>query len=344
MLKRKIMKPYRIFVTGVAGFLGSHFAKWAIDQGYEVLGVDNLSLGHKNNIPDGVQFYEYNLIDREKNKKLLKNVDFVFHSAACPYDNFSLYAPFKVTQNTFSITASVLSASLSHQVKRFIYCSSMSRYGNHKAPFTEDMPSQGLTPYAVSKIAGEEMIKSLSQVHDFEYVICIPHNIFGPQQVYNDPYRNAVSMIVNQMLNEKAPLIYGDGEQKRAFSPIQDLIPLFPVLLFEDSLKNQILNIGPDEEVISLNELVQLINKILGKNIKARYSPFRKQEVKDAFCSADKARKLAHYKAQLSLEEALKKLIDSIKKQGPSYFSHHQTPEIESPSFPANWKKHRASS
>ena len=334
---------YRVFITGVAGFLGSHFAKWAIEQGYEVLGVDNLSLSHKNNVPDGVQFYEYDLIDREKNEKLLKNVDFVFHAAAYPYDNFSLYAPFKVTQNTFSITASVLSAALSNQVKRFIYCSSMSRYGNHKAPFTEDMPPKGLTPYAVSKIAGEELIKSLASIHNFEYVICIPHNIFGPQQVYNDPYRNAVSMIVNQMLNKKSPLIYGDGEQKRVFTPIQDLISFFPALLLEDSLKNETLNIGPDKEVISLNQLVQLINQITGYNIKAQYSPFRKQEVKVAFCSSNKARKLLNYKPSLSLKEALKSLVDFIKKQGPSYFSYYQTPEINSQSFPVHWKENKSS-
>ena len=337
MLKNQTMSCC-IFVTGAAGFLGGHFAKWAVESGHEVIGVDNLCLGHKNNVPNGVKFYEYDLIDIEQNKKLLKNVDFVFHAAAYPYDNFSLHAPFKVTQNTFSITASVLSASLFSQVKRFIYCSSMSRYGNQKAPFTEEMPPKGLTPYAIAKISGEELLKNLSQVHNFEYVICIPHNIFGPQQIYNDPYRNAVSMIINQMLNKKSPLIYGDGEQKRAFTPIQDLFPVFPALLFEDSLKNQTLNIGPDEEVISLNELVKLINEITGQNIKAHYTPFRKQEVKFAYCSSEKIRNLLNYKASISLQEALENLIDFIKKQGPSDFSHYQAPEIKSLSFPSHWK------
>jgi len=343
MLKNEAMR-YRIFVTGVAGFLGSHFAKWAIDEGYEVIGADNLCLGHKNNVPDGVKFYEYDLIDREKNKKLLKAVDFVFHAAAYPYDNFSLYAPFKVTQNTFSVTASVLSASLYNQVKRFIYCSSMSRYGNHKTPFTEDMTPKGLTPYAVSKIAGENLIKTLAQVHNLEYVICVPHNIFGPQQVYNDPYRNAVSMIINQMLNKKSPVIYGDGEQKRVFTPVQDLFSLFPALLLEDSLKNQTLNIGPDEEIISLNKLIQIINQITGQNIKALYTPFRKQEVKLAYCSSEKARKLLNYKPSLSLRSALENLIDFIKKQGPSYFSHYQAPEFNSSSLPNHWHPSKNSS
>ena len=333
------MKKARIFITGVAGFLGSHLAEWALSNGYEVLGADNLSLGRKNNIPKGVQFYEYDILDLEKNNLYLKDVDVVFHCAGYPYDNFSLYAPFRVVQNTFSITASVLSASISNHVKRFIYCSSMSRYGDNESPFTEDMNPKPLTPYAVAKTAGEQLIVSMAQVHNFEYVICIPHNIFGPKQVYNDPYRNAVSLIVNQMLNNKLPLIYGDGTQKRAFTPIQDIIPLFSELLFGEKAKNQTINIGPDEEVISLNDLIKVLNELLGKNLKPVYKPFRVQEVKTAICSAKKSRELLNYKKTISLKTALKELVDWIQEQGPSYFSYHQKPEIDKDYFPASWKE-----
>ena len=333
------MKRKRIFITGIAGFLGSHLAKWAVSNNYEVLGADNLSLGNKNNVPKGVQFYEYDILDLEKNKQLIKNIDTVFHSAAYPYDNFSLFSPFKTIENTFSATASVLSASISNQVKRFIYCSSMSRYGDNETPFTENMSPKPLTPYAVAKTAGEQLIIKMAKVHNFEYVICIPHNIFGPQQVYNDPYRNAVSMIINQMLNNKAPLIYGDGEQKRAFTPIQDIIPLFPELLFGDKATNQVINIGPDEEVISLNDLINLLNKILSTSLKPIYSPFRQQEVRTAICCSKKSRKLLSYKKTISLEKALIELVAWIKKQGPTPFTYHQSPEIKKDYFPINWKQ-----
>ncbi|MDE0092178.1 MAG: NAD-dependent epimerase/dehydratase family protein, partial [Oligoflexia bacterium] len=259
--------------------------------------------------------------------------------AGYPYDNFSLFSPFKVVQNTFSTTASVLSASISNHVKRFIYCSSMSRYGNNESPFTEDMSPKPLTPYAVAKVAGENLIKSMAQVHNFEYVICIPHNIFGPQQVYNDPYRNAVSLIANQMLNDKPPLIYGDGTQERAFTPIQDLTPMFSEILFGEKAKNQIINIGPDEEVINLNKLTKILNEILGKNLKAVYKPFRQQEVKTAVCKATKARKLLNYKKAISLRSALEELTKWIQKQGPTYFSYHQKPEIDKDYFPISWKQ-----
>ena len=333
------MKKTRIFITGVAGFLGSHLAKWALSNNYEVLGADNLSLGHKSNIPKGIQFYEYDILNLEKNNHYLKNIDIVFHSAGYPYDNFSLFAPFKVIQNTFSTTASILSASISNHVKRFIYCSSMSRYGDNKTPFTEGMNPKPLTPYAVAKTAGESLITNLAQVHNFEYVICIPHNIFGPQQVYNDPYRNAVSMIANQMLNDKPPLIYGDGTQKRAFTPIQDLISLFPELLFGEKSKNQIINIGPDEEVINLNDLIKLLNEILDKNLKPVYKPFRQQEVKTAVCSAKKSRELLNYKKTISLREALKELTNWIKQKGPTYFTYYQKPEIDKDYLPLSLRK-----
>ena len=333
------MKPLRVFVTGVAGFLGSHLAEWAVSQGHEVSGCDNLSLGRKNNIPDGVKFYEYDILDLEKNKKYLSGADVVFHAAARPYDNFSLYSPFQSARDVFSGTASVLSASIFNKVKRFVYCSSMSRYGNNKSPFVEKMTAQPLTPYGVAKAAGENLVIRLSEVHHFEYVICIPHNIFGPRQVYNDPYRNAVSLIANQMLQDRSPIVYGNGEQKRAFSPIQDLIPLFPEILFGKKAKNQLINIGPDEEALSLNELVKVLNEIMNKKLKATYKPLRPQEVKKALCCADKARQLLNYKKVISLKQALEELVHWIEEQGPTLFSYHQKPEISPPPQVFDWKE-----
>lgn len=331
------MKNFRIFVTGVAGFLGSHLAEWALSQNHEVVGCDNLSLGNRRNIPKGVEFYEYDILDLEKNKKHMTGVDVVFHAAAYPYDNFSFFSPFKVVENTFAATASVLSASIANSVTRFVYCSSMSRYGSNNSPFTEDMNPQPLTPYGIAKMAGENLVKSLAQVHNFEYVICIPHNIFGPRQVYNDPYRNAVSLIINQMLQNRSPVIYGDGEQKRGFSPVQDLIPLFQELLFSEKARNQIINIGPDEEAVSLNELIKILNEIMGKQLTAHYRPFRPKEIKIALCSSEKARRLLNYKKVISLKEALKGLVKWIKIKGPTKFSYNQASEID-PSPPAIWK------
>ena len=315
----------------MAGFLGSHVAEWALSQNYEVRGCDNLSLGSPDNIPEGVEFYEYDCLDLEKNKKFTKGADLIFHAAAYPYDNFSLRSPLKAAETVFSSTASILSAGISNGLRRFVHCSSMSRYGDNKTPYTEDMPARALTPYGVAKAASEDLLKSLSQVYPFEYVILIPHNIFGPRQVYNDPHRNAVSLITHQILSKQAPLIYGDGKQRRGFSPIQDLIPLFQEILFGEKVKNQTINIGPDEESISLNELVQLLAEITGQKIQPKYIPLRPLEIKTALCSAEKSRKLLNYRQQISLKEGLKVLVEWIESQGFSKLIERQRAEIESP-------------
>ena len=166
-----------------------------------------------------------------------------------PYDNLSLFSPYQITDHIYTITASLLSAAIDNQVKRFVFCSSMSRYGNAPVPFTEDLTPSPVTPYGLAKVAGENLIRSLSEIHKFEYVICVFHNIFGIRQIYNDPHRNAVSIIINQMLRDHPPLVYGDGEQTRCFSPVQDVTGLFDDLLFAEKTAGEIINIGPDGEI-----------------------------------------------------------------------------------------------
>ena len=310
-------KALKIFVTGAAGFLGSRMAEWALSQGHRTGGCDNLSLGSRANVPKGMEFYKYDARDLEKNKKHIAGCDVLFHSAAYPYDNFSLFAPSLVAGHNFALDSAVLSAAVYCGVKRFVYCSSMSRYGNNKSPFKEEMAPRPLTPYGTAKAAGESLVKNLARVHGFEYVILIPHNIFGTKQVYNDPRRNAVSLIVNHVLRGCSPVVFGSGEQKRGFSPVWDLVPLFSKILFGEKAKNQIINIGPDDENISLNELLSLINSITGKSVRACFKPLRPQEVVNAVCCADKARRLLDYKKTISLREALERLIKGIQSQGP---------------------------
>lgn len=333
------MPKAHLFISGVAGFLGSHLAEWALKQGHKVSGCDNFSIGKKENIPKDVIFYEYDLLDLEKNKDCLQNVDIVFHAAACPYDQFSFFSPYEVNKNTFTSTASLLSASIHHQVKRFIFCSSLARYGDNPSPLHEDMTPKPLTPYGVAKVAGEQLLQCLANYYNFEFVICVPHNIFGPRQIYNDPYRNAVAIIINKMLQNESPILYGDGQQKRSFSPVKDLLGVFDSLLFSKKVVGEIINIGPDETYISLNELTSLLNDIMGKSIQPIYTPARFQEVKEANCQADKARRLLDYTSSISLREALEEMVEWVQSQGPKKFSYHQKKEIETLKFPSVWKE-----
>ncbi|MCY4513373.1 MAG: NAD-dependent epimerase/dehydratase family protein [Bdellovibrionales bacterium] len=328
-----------IFISGIAGFLGSHLAEWALAKGHRVAGCDNLSVGRKTNVPTGAEFYHYDLHDLEKNRKYTQDADVIFHAAALPYDNLSLFSPYQITDHIYTITASLLSAAIENDVKRFVFCSSMSRYGNASSPFTEDVSPSPVTPYGLAKVAGENLIRTLAEVHKFEYVICVFHNIFGIRQIYNDPHRNAVSIIINQMLQDRAPLVYGDGTQTRGFSPVKDVLGLFDDLLFSKKTVGEIINIGPDREVITINQLIEKLNKIMGKALQPVYVKIRPGEVKEAVCNSDKARKLLNYCPQVSLDQSLEEMVAWIKDQGPKNFSYNQKIEINNQYTPEVWTR-----
>jgi UDP-glucose 4-epimerase len=206
-----------VLITGVAGFMGSHLADEFLKKGHSVVGIDNLVGGYKTNIPLGVEFYEYDLGDFNKVKDIFSGIDLVVHTACTAYEGLSVFSPALITQNTSHITTVALSASVRAGVKKFIYMSSMARYGTQDVvPFTEDMIPKPQDPYGIAKYSSELLVKNICDTNGMEYVILVPHNIIGPRQKYDDPYRNVASIMINRMLQGKQPIIYG-GNQKDAF-------------------------------------------------------------------------------------------------------------------------------
>ena len=332
------MEKKKIFISGVAGFLGSNLAQRMLDLGHEVIGCDNLLGGYVDNIPPGVDFYSYDCGYLNSMKKILKDVDIVYHCAAAPYEGLSVFSPHIITQNVYQITATLVTAAISCGVKRFVLCSSMARYGENQVPFTEDMPPKPQDPYGIAKVAAEMVVKNLCEVHGMEYVIAVPHNIIGPKQKYDDPYRNVASIFINRMLQGKQPIIYGDGEQKRCFSFVNDCIQCLERIGFRDDVVGQVINIGPDEEFITINELARVIAKLLDFPLDPIYMPGRPQEVKLATCSANKARNLLGYQTAYSLEKGLQEMIDYIKNRGVKPFRYHFDLEIVNEKTPRTWK------
>ena len=214
----------KILVTGVAGFLGSHLAEKLSDLNYEVIGIDNMSGGYKDNVPKKVKFFNFDCCDLQKMNKAMKGVEVVYHCAATAHEGLSVFAPVEITKNNYMASVSVFTSAIANKVKRIIFCSSMARYGDQKTPFTEDMNPKPIDPYAISKVAAENVLINLCELNNIEWVIAVPHNIIGPRQKYDDPFRNVVSIMINRMLQNKAPIIYGDGEQKRCFSYIDDCL------------------------------------------------------------------------------------------------------------------------
>lgn len=311
-----------------------------IDLGYEVVGVDNLIGGERKNVNSKVEFYEADCNDLAKMVELMKGCEIVFHGACTAHDGFSLFSPYYITKNTFQITMSVLSAAAQNKVKKFIYCSSMARYGHQdKLPHTEDMICNPRTPYGVGKYASEMIVRQICELNSIKYTIIVPHNIIGTRQNYTDPYRNVAAIMINRMLQNKQPIIYGDGKQKRTFSFVTDCIDCIEKVIEEDKANGEVINIGPDEEFVTINQLAKEIADILCLELKPIYVKDRPNEVKLATCSADKARKLLGYETKVKLRDGLKQMVEYIKKEGPKEFKYNYDIEINNKNTPTTWTK-----
>ena len=329
-----------IFITGIAGFLGSNLAEYYLKKNFKVSGCDNLVGGSLDNIDQNkMNFFKANCEDFEMMKKITKNVDILCHAAAYAHEGLSSFSPVLISSNNVTGSVSVFTAAIVNKVKRIVYCSSMARYGNIKIPFKEEDEPKPVDPYGVSKVAAENILKILSKTHNIEYNIAVPHNIIGPKQKYDDPYRNVVSIMINLMLQKKSPIIYGDGNQKRTFSDIDDCIYCLDKLLTDPQIVSQTVNIGPDEEYVSINQLYHLLSNKLKFNLEPKYLEDRPNEVKEATCSADKARKVLGYKTSVSLDESLNKIINYIKEKGPKDFQYNYPLEINNEKTPTAWKE-----
>ena len=304
-----------IFITGVAGFLGSNLADFYINKGFKVSGCDNLICGDEENVSKKVEFYRGDCENLEYMTSIMKNVDLVCHTAAYAHEGLSNISPTLICNSNVTGSVSVFTAAIRNKVKRIVYCSSMARYGNIEMPFKEDDTPNPIDPYGVSKLAAEKILKILCETHGVEYNIAVPHNIIGPKQKFDDPFRNVASIMTNLMLQGRQPVIYGDGSQKRCFSDVEDCIFCLDKLLLDKNIKSQIINIGPDEEVITIKELFEKISNKMKFNQPPRYFKDRPNEVKFASCSSNKARTLLGYKTTIDLDTSIDKLINFVKKK-----------------------------
>ena len=308
-------------------------------MGHKVIGIDSMIGGYEDNISKKIEFHKIDCCDLKKVQEIMKNVSVVYHCAATAHEGLSVFAPYEITKNNFLASVSVFSAAVNEKVKRIIFCSSMARYGDLKGPFKEEMLPKPVDPYAISKVASEDVLINLCELNNIEWVIAVPHNIIGPRQKYDDPFRNVVSIMINRMLQGKAPIIYGDGEQKRCFSYIDDCLSCLIPMLDQKDLNKQIINIGPDEEFVTVNKIAEICSNITGVNLPPIYKPGRPREVKHATCSADKARNLLNYKTSVSLKDGIQKTFEYIKNRGVKPFDYNIEIEINNELTPKTWTK-----
>jgi UDP-glucose 4-epimerase len=328
----------KVFITGVAGFLGSHLADSFLTRGYHVIGIDNLLGGYEDNIPSDVEFHNGDLLNFDGLAEKMRGCDLVYHTACTAYEGLSVFSPSLITANTCQISVNAFTAAIQAGVGRFIHCSSMARYGTQdRVPFVETMQCKPQDPYGIAKYAAELLLKNLSEVHGLDLVVAIPHNIVGPRQKYDDPFRNVASIMINLMLQGRQPVVYGDGTQVRCFSDIRDDVDCLVAFAEEPKAIGEMFNIGPDEDPIQIVNLAKEIAHILNFNLDPIFMPGRPQEVKLATCSADKIREYFNYSTKVTLNDSLTSMIEYILKRGVRPFSYHLPIEIVSDKTPKTW-------
>ncbi len=307
----------KILVTGAAGFIGSWLVDELIERGHEVTGVDNLSGGFRENVNPKCRFFERDL--RDEIYDIVVGQDAIFHLAAYAAEGQSVFSPKEVNDINIRPMNNLLVAAVNHGVKRFIFTSSMAVYGNQMPPFHESWPKRPEDPYGCGKAYCEDMLKIFSRAYDFEHVIIRPHNVFGPRQNISDPYRNVLGIWMNMVMRGKAPFIYGDGEQIRAFSYIEDIVgPLANAL---ECPSGSIVNLGgPD--LSSINEACRTLLEVMESDLVPVNLEARPCEVKVAYCTTQYSIDLLGYQARHTLRMGLEKMADWAKDVGvqePSY-------------------------
>lgn len=336
----------KILVTGAAGFMGSHLVDSLIKLSHKTYGVDDLSGGYLSNVNPKSHFTKLDLRDKEKVAKYIEKIkpEIVFHLAADATEGRSQFTPISATERNYLAYLNLLVPSIKNGMKKMVLTSSMSVYGKQKPPFSERMERKPEDLYGISKAAMEASTEILSEVHGFKYVIIRPHNVYGPRQNMADPYRNVIAIFINCLLNNKHYYIYGNGNQKRAFSYVNDFTPYIIKAAFLKKAENEIFNIGPVEEY-TINQLSDIVlKKFFGKkrvpaSFMPKYLPIRPKEVVDAWCTVEKAQKILGYQTSITLDEGIKEMIEWAREKGPQKFIHLKELELLGKNAPTTWIK-----
>jgi nucleoside-diphosphate-sugar epimerase len=300
-------------VTGVAGFIGSNLADALLDRGYDVRGIDNFATGCKQNLTDlresaAFTFREANIRDADTVETVTDGVDYVFHQAAVPSVPRSVEDPVTTTDANCTGTATVLDAARKADVDSVVVASSSSVYGStDRLPKVESMESQPESPYALSKYYTEKLALQFSDLYDIDTAALRYFNIFGPQQDPNGEYAAVIPKFISLMLDGDQPVIYGDGEQSRDFTFIDNAIQA-NILAAERDVTGEAFNIGCGGRV-TINDLVDTLNDLLDTDIDPIHDNPRPGDVRHSHAEISKATDLLGYDPKVGFSDGLKRTI-----------------------------------
>jgi UDP-glucose 4-epimerase len=303
----------RFLVTGGAGFIGSNIVAKLVSEGYFVRVVDNLLTGKKSNLEniiDKIEFIEADMGDELVAREAMKDIDVVLHQAALPSVPRSIDEPAETHKHCVDATFTLLLAARDAKVKRFVYASSSSVYGDTPTlPKVETMQPQPLSPYAAAKLAGEYYATVFYKVFGLETISLRYFNVFGPRQDPTSQYAAAIPAFVTAILKGEQPTVFGDGLQSRDFTPVDDVVEANLLAARAKSTTGQVLNIACNK-AITVNETIDVINELVGKKIKPVYTDPRPGDIKHSLADINFAEKLLGYKPTVPFKQGLKKAID----------------------------------
>jgi UDP-glucose 4-epimerase len=315
MTSHRIEKPCSL-VTGGAGFVGSHVARHALALGHRVIVLDDLSGGFADQVPPGAELEVGSVTDRELVRRLFADYkfDYVYHLAAYAAEGLSHYIRrFNYTVNLIG-TVNLINEAVQCGTKCFVFTSSIAVYGKGQLPMLEDMTPQPEDPYGISKYAAELDLRAAWEMFGLPYIVFRPHNVYGEHQNTGDPYRNVLGIFMNQIMSGQPLTIFGDGDQKRAFSHIDDVAPHIARSVEVPAAYGQVFNLGADE-AYTVNHLATVVAAEFGREPEIRHLPAR-NEVYSAWAGHDKARRLLGAVPHVGLTEGVARMADWTRQVG----------------------------
>ena len=304
----------KFLITGGAGFIGSNIASELLNKGYSVRILDNFSSGKRENLKGmekDIELVEGDIRSYHIVQDSLKDIDVVLHQAALPSVPRSIKDPITTNDVNINGTLNILEAAVDLKVKRVVYASSSSVYGDNPVlPKVETMVPNPLSPYAVSKLTGEKYCNVFSRIYGLETVCLRYFNVFGPRQDPASQYSAVIPKFIKAISQDIQPVIYGDGEQSRDFTYISNVIQANILAATSDCESGITVNCAVSGQ-ITLNDLVKEMNKLMNKDIKPLYEGPRAGDIKHSYADISLAGKSIGYKPVVSFEEGLKKTIDS---------------------------------
>lgn len=303
----------RFLVTGGAGFIGSNICRKLVSQGCFVRVVDNLLTGKKSNLApviDNIEFIEADMGDEHVARSAMDSIDVVLHQGALPSVPRSVDEPELTHKHCVDATFTLLLAARDAGVKRFVYAASSSAYGDTPTlPKVETMPPRPLSPYAVGKLVGEYYCSVFCEVFGLETISLRYFNVFGPCQDPTSQYAAAIPAFVMAILNDKPPTVFGDGEQSRDFTYVDSVVEANLLAARAEHTAGEVVNIACGEAV-TVNDVIEMVNAILGKNVKPVYTDPRLGDVKHSLADITRAGQLLGYEPVISFKQGLALAID----------------------------------